>query len=77
MLLVAGSVVLACIQLASTWLLGRKARAGWVLSVTANLVAVPYDSATSQFGFVAVSVINLAISVRAWIAWGHPGHVES
>lgn len=70
MILTIGSILLACIQLASTYLLTRKNRRGWLLSITANIVALPYDTITGQYGFLPVCGLNLAMACRAWIAWG-------
>lgn len=69
MILLFGSVILACIQLASSWSLMHKWRVGWAFSITANLVAIPYDLITRQYGFVVVILINLCIAARGWRTW--------
>ena len=68
-LLIGGSVILALIQLCSSWMLSQKKRLGWILSISANIFALPYDTLTTQYGFVIVSLINLIIGIRAWILW--------
>lgn len=68
-LLIVGSVVLAIVQLTSSWLLARKSRKGWLLSMTSNVLGIPYDTLTSQYGFVVVSSLNLVVSIRGWRAW--------
>lgn len=64
-----GSVVLAAAQLGTMLLLARKRRSGWLVSITASLVAVPYDILTGQYGFIAVDAVCLWTAVRAWFAW--------
>lgn len=69
LVLVAGSALVAAIQLTSSFLLMRKNRAGWVVSVACNLVACPFDFYTAQYGFALVSVLNMGLAVRAWHTW--------
>jgi nicotinamide riboside transporter PnuC len=68
-LLIVGSVVLAIVQLTSSWLLARKSRKGWLLSMSSNVLGIPYDALTSQYGFVIVSSLNLVVAIRGWRAW--------
>jgi hypothetical protein len=72
MLLTIGSVVLASAGLASQGLLARKHRAGWVAGLVAQVLAVPYDLVTRQYGFVALSAVAMAICVRGWRNWSQP-----
>jgi hypothetical protein len=72
MLLTIGSVVLASVGLASQGLLARKHRAGWVAGLVAQVLAVPYDLVTRQFGFVALSAVAMGICVRGWRNWSQP-----
>jgi len=68
-LLIAGSVLLASVQLASTFLLTRKNRAGWIASMAACAIGLGYDIVTYQYGFLPVCVLNFILAVRAWFAW--------
>lgn len=72
LLLTAGSVVLAILMLLSTYLISRKQREGWLVSIICNVVAVPYDYFTRQYGFWAVSAVSLAIAISAWVRWTRP-----
>jgi hypothetical protein len=69
-LLVAGSVLLAALQLVYNWLLKGRRRAGWALVFFVNIIGLPYDWLTAQYGYLALTVLNFPIAVRAWIEWG-------
>lgn len=65
-----GSIVLAAMQLLSNWLLKNRNRAGWALTVTMNVIGLPYDWFTSQYGYIALTALNLPVAVKAWLDWG-------
>lgn len=69
MLLLAGSVVIASLQLAGSYVISRKRAAGWVISMLTCTLAIPYDALTRQYGFIVTSVISFAIAVRAFRQW--------
>jgi hypothetical protein len=66
-LLTAGSVVLAGLNLTVMALLARSVPAGWLLGLGELVLGVPYDIVTRQFGFVAVSVVMAWVYVRGWL----------
>lgn len=68
-LLFDGSIVFAVLFIVQTWLLAKKHRSGWALSIFNLLLAVPYDILTSQPGYVLSSLISLVISMQAWRRW--------
>jgi hypothetical protein len=72
-LLVAGSVLLASLQLVYNWLLKDHRRAGWALVVFVNVIGLPYDWFTAQYGYLALTALNLPVAVRAWREWGQDG----
>jgi hypothetical protein len=69
-LLVAGSVVLASMQLVSNWLLKNRRRAGWALTLAMNGAGLPYDWLTAQYGYLGLTALNVPVAVRAWREWG-------
>lgn len=72
-LLTLGSAVIATVGLLATLLLSRKCRCGWLISILTSLLAVPYDLATRQYGFVATGIVGLAIAIRGYRTWGRTG----
>lgn len=68
-LLTAGSFALALVNLTVMWLLSRKHPAGWLLGITAQLLWVPYDVATAQYGFVLITCAAVPVYVRGWRDW--------
>lgn len=65
-MLAAGSTALAVLALASMWLLARKHPAGWLIAIAAQALWVPYDVATSQFGFLLITLVSVPVYVRGW-----------
>lgn len=68
-LLVVGSCICASLGLLGMWLIARKHRVGWLVSLIANVVGIAYDSVTRQYGWIVGSIVGAVISVRAWRAW--------
>src|SRR5487761_1846528 len=66
MLLTAGSAVIAVCGAGGSWLLSRKAAAGWLMILAAQLTGLPYDTVTRQWGFIPVTLAAIPASVRGW-----------
>lgn len=66
MLETAGSAVLAVTSLASMWLISRRKASGWVAAIAAQALWIPYDLATRQPGFLAITAASIPVYVRGW-----------
>jgi hypothetical protein len=64
MLVTAGSVVLAVTSLVSMWLISRHQASGWVVAIAAQVLWVPYDCCTRQWGFIAITAASLPVYVN-------------
>jgi hypothetical protein len=71
-MLTAGSAVMAAVTLLSMGLLARKAAAGWAVAIGAQVLWVPYDVVTRQFGFLAVTAASVPVYVRGWRNFRRP-----
>lgn len=69
MLLIFGSIALAFTGLLSMFLVARKKRAGWIIGIACDLLSLPYDITTRQYGYVATSAVALAIAGSAFRRW--------
>jgi hypothetical protein len=69
-LLTIGSIVLASIALASTFMISRKMKTGWLVSMIFNCAALPYDGITRQYGFIATGALAFVIAWVAFVRWG-------
>jgi hypothetical protein len=65
-----GSIILAGMQYASNVLLKRRNRQGWLVIGTLNIIGLPYDWLTAQYGYLALTAANFPVAVQAWRAWG-------
>ena len=72
MLLQAFSLGLSVIGLLPMWLIGHKARSGWLVGILIQLVWIPYDIATRQYAFVATGCVSIAVYWRGWHKHHHP-----
>lgn len=68
---VAGSVVLAALNLAGLILIAFRRRAGWLVLLAGDVLALPYQYATWQYGFLVTGVISGGIAWAAYMSWGH------
>lgn len=62
----AGSAVLAVITLVSMALLAEKTPAGWLVAIGAQVLWVPYDVVTRQYGFLLITAVSVPVYVRGW-----------
>lgn len=69
-LLIGGSAVLAALQALYMWLLKDRNRAGWALMGAVNVIGLPYDWFTLQYGYFALTLFNFLIAPLAWKKWG-------
>lgn len=53
----------------STWLLGRRCRAGWIAGITCSLLWIAVNIQVAVWAGIAQATINTALSIRAWHAW--------
>jgi hypothetical protein len=65
-LLTAGSSVIAVTGTAGNWLTARKHASGWLLILAAQLIGLPYNVITAQWGFIPVTLLAIPASVLGW-----------
>lgn len=69
MILFYGSFVLGAMFMVSTFLLGRKVRIGWLVTIIADIAAALYDGVTNQPGLAIISVGMTVVAFNAWRKW--------
>jgi hypothetical protein len=69
-LYVVGSVVLASTTLSSQWVVSRHKRWGWMILMIGDILGVPYEWITKQYGFEVVCLAGFVIAFRAFRSWG-------
>lgn len=72
MILTVGSFVLAGLGLLVTWLLGRKRRVGFMINLAIQVLWVPYDVITRQYGFLLFTITGVPICISSWLKWKGP-----
>lgn len=53
----------------SSWLLGRRNRYGWIVSLVCQVVWLYVASATHQWAFVPSSFVYGVLAIRGWRSW--------
>lgn len=59
------------VGLASTWLVGRRHRAGWIAGIACCLLWVAVNARIHIWAGIASALVAAALSARNWIAWRH------
>jgi hypothetical protein len=74
-----GSWCLAPFGLLGMWVVGRKQRWGWVLSMGTQALWAFYAIGTGQYGFLIGTVSYFCIYAANWLKWRRDdaGHVAS
>jgi hypothetical protein len=72
-LLIFGSVILAGTQAFSQLVIARKHRWGWGVGLLVNLLGMPYEIITRQYGFLVSCTSGCIISLHALHAWKDQG----
>lgn len=66
-LLEAGSAVLGCGNVAAMLLVARSKRAGWLLGIGLQVIWIPYDVLTRQYGLLLISAVAVPAYARGWL----------
>lgn len=65
-MLTAGSAVLAVLNLTVMALVARHRPEGWLIGIAAQVLWIPYDAVTRQWGFIAISAVAIPVYVHGW-----------
>lgn len=65
-LLEAGSSVLGCGNVAAMLLVARGKRTGWLLGIGLQVIWIPYDILTRQYGLLLISAVAVPAYVQGW-----------
>lgn len=67
MILLVGSIILALLNCVSLYLISHhRARLGWTMTLILQVLWIPYDIFTGQWGFLLISALTIGISIKSW-----------
>ena len=73
MLLTAVTLLTSVVTLVVMWLLGKKDKRGWLLSIANQSLWFWSIWLTKAWGFIPLEVMIIVIAVRSYRRWSHDG----
>lgn len=67
---------LSVLNLWGMWLLGRKNRLGWLVTIFGEICWGLYGGWTTQYGLCLGGFVTAAVQVRAWWKWQRNRRIE-
>lgn len=64
-----GSAAIGVVQMLGWYLISKKQRAGWWVTMCSGLTLTAYNVYTGQYGFLPVAAVGFTVNVNALRTW--------